>query len=182
MTDIIRFHVPAKMEYVNMVENFSSLVSDFLKKENKSEHYSDLRAVLNEVFINVIKHSDTVIQKEVVRFQFEFDHPYFTISVYDYGPGFQADGHFPPYPREIIGNRYHLRDVVDGSVGFTISDPFTIRFYFMEKEQTDKYEKTLDQLEDHGLGISIITKLMDTVNYSYIGQGKFDWKLVRKLN
>lgn len=181
MYDLIRFHVPCKLEYTKLVEDVTDLVSSYLNVTQNDEFKPRLRTVMNEVFINIVEHSDTAAQNEIVRFQFELSTKYFTISIYDYGPGFKAENSYPPYPKEIVGRKYKVRDVIDGSVFFTIVDPFALSFSFEPLKDKNNGEKKLEKLKDHGLGISIVTKLMDSVTYSYIGQGKYDWKLIKKL-
>jgi len=62
-------------------------------------------------------------------------------------------------------------------------DPFSISFSFEEKEEVELDDLVeLTEVSENGLGMSLVTKLMDTVSYSYIGNGKFDWKLVKKLD
>ncbi len=183
MNDIIRFHVPCRTEYTKLVEEVSVQIGTHLHEKTSPQFISKLRAVMNEVFLNIVKHSDTAKQNEVVRFQFEIGIEYFTTSIYDYGPGFAAEGHFPPYPEEVIGKRYKLRDVIDGAVFFTVIDPFSLIFSFEEKAEMDLDDiDNLSMLDDHGLGISIVTKIMDSVTYSYLGHGKYDWKLAKKLD
>lgn len=183
MNDIIRFHVPCKLEYTKLVEDVTDLISNYLNFQGSSQFSAKLRSVMNEVFINIVKHSNTATQNEVVRFQYELGSKYFTISIYDYGPGFEAEGQLPPYSKNLSGKRYKLRDVLDGAVYFTIVDPFTVSFRFEETQDVN-----LDQLEElgsvkeSGMGISIVTKLMDSVTYSYIGEGKYDWKLIKQID
>ena len=182
MYDIIRFHVPCKLEYTKLVEDVSSLLSSYLNLKSTDKFASKLRAVMNEVFINIVKHSNTAAKNEIVRFQFEIGFQHISISIYDYGPGFKADDLYPPYPKEIIGKKYKLREVIDGSVYFTVIEPFGVSFNFEEREEAlQDYIEELSGIEDHGMGLSIITKLMDTVTYTYIGEGKYDWKLIKKL-
>ncbi len=182
MYDILRFQVPCKLEYTKLVEEITDQICTYVRMDKSKNFSHKLRAVMNEVFINIVKHSDTAAQQEMVRFQFELGLDYFTISIYDYGPGFEADGHFPPYPKELVGKRYKLREVIDGVVYFTIVNPFEVNFEFKElsEQELDQVDQ-LAYLEDHGLGISIVTKLMDSVSYTYIGSGKFDWKLIKRL-
>ena len=183
MNDIIRFHVPCNTKYTSLVEEVSAQIGNHLKSKTSAQFIQKLRAVMNEIFVNIVEHSDTAKQNEVVRFQFEMGQEYFTTSIYDYGPGFEADGARPPYPEKVIGKEFKLREVLDGSVHFQVVDPFTLTFSFKEKEETnldglDEFHR----LDDHGLGISIVTKIMDSVSYSYLGHGKYDWKLVKKLD
>ncbi len=184
MPDIIRFHVPCKIEYTRMVEDFSELISNYLKvdSEERQKLAQSLRAVVNEVFINIVKHSNTSAMDEMVRFQFEMGLNFIEISIFDNGPGFEAESHYPPYPPYLFGKTFPLNKVLDGLVSFKILDPFTVSFVFEETPdlETD-FEKTANILRDHGLGLSIITKIMDQVTYSYIGEGRFDWKLVKQI-
>ena len=64
MKDIIRFHVPCKLEYTKLVEDVSDLISSYLNLKNNEQFASKLRAVMNEVFINIVEHSDTAAQNE----------------------------------------------------------------------------------------------------------------------
>ena len=180
MQDILRFHVPCRMEYTKLVEDFARITAIHLNPNSDEEFKSKICAVMNEVFINIVEHSKTADENEVVRFQFEIGLKYFSISIYDYGPGFKADGKLPPYPKKLIGKKFKLRDVIDGEVSYTVVDPFSISFDFTEKDDVNLDD--LENLSDTGLGMSIVTKLMDTVTYSYIGNGKFDWKLYKKFD
>lgn len=183
MSDIIRFHIPCKTEYTRLVEEFSTHLGAYLNTKTSPHFIQKLRAVMNEIFLNIVEHSDTAKQNEIVRFQFEIGMEYFTTSIFDYGPGFEADGHYAPYPEKVLGKQYKLRDVLDGTVYFKVIDPFTVMFSFEEHKESnlDGFED-FSLLEDHGLGLSIVTKIMDNVTYSYLGNGKFDWKLVKKLD
>lgn len=182
MKDILRFHVPCNVKYTKLVEDFSRIASGYLHPKGNEEFVNKLCNVMNEVFVNIVEHSKTADENEIVRFQFEVGLKYFSISIYDYGPGFKADGHIPPYPQECIGRAYKLRDVIDGEVFYKVIDPFSITFDFKEKEDVDLDDlMNFDTLKDNGVGMSIVTKLMDTVTYSYVGNGKFDWKLIKNF-
>ncbi len=184
MADIVRFHVPCKIEYTKMVEDFSELISNYLNvdKNEQKKLAQNLRTVINEVFINVVKHSNTSAIDEMVRFQFEMGMNFIEISIFDNGPGFEAESHYPPYPPYLFGKKFALSKVLDGMVYFKILDPFTVSFIFEAlQDESFNFEQSENILRDHGLGLSIITKLMDQVTYSYIGEGRFDWKLVKQL-
>lgn len=182
MNDVLRLHVPCKIEYTKLVEDFIRISAHYLNPQSTPDFRTKLCTVMNEVFVNIIEHTNTAAESEIVRFQFEIGLKYFSISIYDYGPGFKADENLPPYPKECIGQRYKLRDVLDGTVYYTIIDPFSISFSFVEKEEVELDDLAeLTEIHDNGLGMSLVTKLMDTVSYSYIGNGKFDWKLIKKI-
>lgn len=185
MADIVRFHVPCKIEYTGMVEDFSELISRYIgvDLEEQKKLAQNLRAVVNEVFINIVKHSNTSAMDEMVRFQFEMGMNFIEISIFDNGPGFEAESHYPPYPPYLFGKKFPLNKVLDGLVYFKILDPFTVSFIFEKNLDPDNtLENQESILRDHGLGLSIITKIMDQVTYSYIGEGRFDWKLVKQIS
>ena len=185
MNDIVRFHVPCKLEYTRMVEDFAELIASYLQVSDvhKTQLSQNLRAVMNEVFLNIVKHSNTAAIDEMVRFQFEMGMKFIVISIFDHGPGFQAEAYYPPYPQYLLEKKFLLNKVLDGWVYYTILDPFTVSFSF-EQGNFNEEADILDSgvLQDHGLGLSIITKLMDYVTYSYIGEGKFDWKIIKVLS
>ncbi len=182
MQDLIRFQVPCKLEFTKLVENFTEIIAHYLQPKPSDEVISKLRAVMNEVFINIVNHSDTAKENEVVRFQFEIGMKSVCISVYDYGPGFTVNDNVPPYSKNLIGEKKLLREVIDGSVYYSVVDAYSVAFTFEEKEEAalDMLDE-FSGLEGHGMGMSIITKLMDSVTYSYVGDGKYDWKLVKNL-
>ena len=171
------------VEYTKLIEDVTDLISTHSRFKGTSQFVQKLRSVMNEVFINIIKHSKTAEENELVRFQYELGLHYFTISIYDYGPGFDAGGYMPPYPKKMVGTKHILREVLDGAVHFTITDPFSVSFEFIEKDDVNLDDlDSLDNIEENGMGISIVTKLMDSVTYTYIGQGKYDWRLIKEIS
>lgn len=183
MDDILRFHVPCDMKYTKLVEDFTRLISTYLHPNGTDGFSTKLSQVMNEVFVNIVMHSNTSKENEIVRFQFEIGLKYFSISIYDYGPGFKADKSLPPYSNEVVGKKYKLRNVIDGSVFYTVTDPFSVTFSFEELiDENISDSVKIEKLKESGIGMSIITKLMDTVTYSYIGHGKYDWKLIKKFD
>lgn len=184
MDDILRFHVPCDLRYTKLVEEFTRNISKYLHPNGSEEFAVNLCQVMNEVFINIVNHSNTSAENEIVRFQFEIGLKYFSISIYDYGPGFIAADSQPPYSKKVIGRRFKLIDVLDGSVYYTVTDPFSVTFNFDESDESvaDTDIANYEKLREDGLGMSIVTKLMDTVTYSYVGNGKFDWKLIKKFD
>ena len=183
MDELIRFHVPCKIEYTKLVEDVTDLIRAHSSFKGSPNFMQKLRAVMNEVFINIVEHSRTAEENELVRLQYELGLHYFTISIYDHGPGFEADGYMPPYPKKMVGTKHTLRDVLDGKVSFTITDPFSVNFEFEEKDDVNLDDiDSLDNLEENGMGISIVTKLMDSVTYTYIGKGKYDWRLIKEIS
>jgi len=121
-----------------------------------------------------------------VRFQFEIGTKAFMISIFDFGPGIKINNNLPPYDNKYIGNKYEFRQVVDGIVYATVENPYCISFTFESHPNPENLEfNRMDEIEflqGHGFGVSIMTKIMDTVTYSFIGEGKYDWLMIKNLD
>lgn len=180
MQEIIRFHIPCRMDFHKMVEDFAEIIGKYIRAIAREEFTEDLKIVISDVFQNIVNYSNTAAQNELVRFQFELGYQLFLISIYDYGPGFKADQFFPPYPKEYIGKSYELCTTENGEVKFTVIDPVTIQFSFSENNKN--YEPQSENEKNAYMrckNLFRITKMMDAVSYSYIGHGKYDWKLIK---
>jgi anti-sigma regulatory factor (Ser/Thr protein kinase) len=181
MREITRLHVPCKIKYTKLVEDFTYSLGEHIYPDDNDAR-NRLSAVMNEVFTNIVKHSDTSDQNEMVRLQMEIESGLLTISIYDYGPGIEIEKQLPPYDISLIGIKKIYRKVIDGIVYLTVLDPNSLSFYFVNVEEDESQDTIiLDDLGGHGLGLSIVTKIMDSLTYTYIGEGKYDWKMTKKL-
>ena len=181
MKEITRLHVPSKIKYTKLVEDFTYSLGEHIYPDDNGAR-NRLSTVMNEVFTNIVKHSNTSNQDEMVRFQIEIDSALLVISIYDNGPGIMVENQLPPYDKALIGKQRRLRKVIDGIVYLTVLDPNSLSFYFVEGEETDlQNPDNLEDLRGHGLGLSIVTKIMDSITYTSIGEGKYDWKMTKKL-
>jgi len=165
-----------------MAEEFAVILGKQMAVSGEENFIDELKQVMSDVFDNIVNYSNTAAQNEVVRFQFELGHQFFLISIYDYGPGFKADQFHPPYPKEFIGQTFKLCETEDGYILFKVVDPVTISFSFSTlddslKNKVSKYAVSTERCNN----LTRITRMMDSVSYSYIGQGKYDWKLIRYL-
>ena len=181
MKQIIRLHVPCDIQFTRLVEDFMQSAMVHVYPDNDQAR-NKLCAVMNEVFVNIVKHSDTAKIDELVRFQIEIGAKSFLLSIFDHGPGIAIDGKLPPYSKSLLGERREFRKVLDGSVYMTVVNPYSLSFHF-EPDESDDFDRLteLDVLDGHGFGISIVTKVMDSLSYSYIGEGKFDWQMIKNL-
>jgi anti-sigma regulatory factor (Ser/Thr protein kinase) len=181
MAMTFRLHVPCDIQHTELVEEFIRFTTKSLF-ENNTKRQTQLCAAINEIFTNIISHSDTPQLDQIVRFQVDISQRVVSISVYDNGPGFKIKRQFPPYDIKLIGYTQELRRVIDGRVLATVTDVNTVQFTFEESEnqQSDRLA-ILKTLEGHGLGISIITKIMDSLRYQYLGKGKFDWQMKKQI-
>jgi len=181
MKEITRLHVPCKIKYTKLVEDFTYSLGEHIYPKDDAAR-NRLSAVMNEVFTNIVKHSDTGDQDEMVRLQVELESGLLVISIYDSGPGIVIQNQLPPYDASLIGLKKIHRKVIDGIVYITVLDPHSISFYFVKNKEIEFEDPhTIEDLRGHGLGLSIVTKIMDSLTYTSIGDGKYDWKMTKKL-
>ena len=185
MKDVLRLHIPSNIKYTRLVEDFTRSTMESIYPDDEQIRHK-LCAVMNEVFVNIVEHSDTSSIDELVRVQFEIGDSAFMISIFDFGPGIKINNTLPPYDKKYIGEKYEFRTVVDGIVYATVVNPYSISFTFEahpdpESMQFNRMDE-IEFLQGHGLGVSIMTKIMDSVTYSFIGEGKYDWLMVKSFN
>ena len=184
MKDVLRLHIPSNIKYTRLVEDFTHSAMEHIYPDDEQIRHK-LCAVMNEVFVNIVKHSNTSNIDELVRVQFEIGSDAFMISIFDYGPGIKINNSLPPYDKRYISEKYEFRKVVDGVVYATVVNPYSISFTFEAHSEPDKLESNrlneIEFLQGHGLGVSIMTKIMDSVTYSFVGEGKYDWLMTKKL-
>ena len=181
MKEITRLHVPSDIKYTKLVEDFILSFGEHIYPGNEGAR-NRLGAVMNEVFTNIVKYSNTTEHDNMVRFQIGVESDLLVISIYDNGPGIVIDDQVPPYNPSLIGKRRKFRKVIDGTVYLTVLDPYSLSFSFMKSEKHgEEKSEDLTNLRGHGFGLSIVTKIMDSITYTYIGKGKYDWKMTKKL-
>jgi anti-sigma regulatory factor (Ser/Thr protein kinase) len=181
MKQIIRLHVPCEIQFIRLVEDFMMSSTQFICPDEERLR-NELTSVMNEVFTNIVQHSDTAKLGDMVRIQVEIGTRTFFISIYDNGPGIKIDNQLPPYDKKLVGQKVEFRKVLDGIVYAIISNPYSVSFKFEQCEEKDFNRlEELEEMDDHGLGISIITKIMDSVSYSYVGDGKYDWQMIKRI-
>ena len=179
---IIRLHIPSEIKYTKLVEDFMNSSGQYIYPDNEPLRHK-MCAVMNEVFTNIVRHSNTSKVDELVRIQMEIGAKAFLISIYDHGPGIEIKGSLPPYDKSLVGEKVEFRKVIDGTVYMTVVNPYSVSFSFEAAEESnfDKFDE-LEEMDGHGFGISIVTKIMDSVSYSYVGDGKFDWQIIKNLD
>jgi anti-sigma regulatory factor (Ser/Thr protein kinase) len=181
MDNIVRLHVPSKMSYTSLVEDFMRALgahifpSDQVKRDN-------LSTVMNEIFTNVVKHSNTAKVDGIVRFQLEVGKKELKVSIYDHGPGIKINDQYPPYPLKFVGQKFKFRRVLDGAVFLNVDSSHVLSFSFEQSTSKHELSENLKNLKGHGMGISIITKIMDSVTYTLKDDGQFDWQMIKKLD
>jgi anti-sigma regulatory factor (Ser/Thr protein kinase) len=184
LKDVLRLHIPSNIKYTRLVEDFTRSTMESIYPDDEQIRHK-LCAVMNEVFVNIVEHSDTSSVDELVRVQFEIGDNAFMISIFDFGPGIKIANSLPPYEKKYIGEKYEFRKVVDGIVYATVVNPYSIEFTFEAHPDPDIMQfNRMDEIEflhGHGLGVSIMTKIMDSVTYSFIGEGKYDWLMIKNL-
>jgi len=176
MDHTICLHVPGQIQFTQMVEDFTrSICLHFFS--GASAHHENLCMVMNEVFTNVVKHSAALESDELVQIRMRINPGTLKISVLDHGPGIMVKNQRPPYNKALIGHSEPFRKVLDGTVYLTVTSPDQLIFTF--EDQT--LVRDLHQFNGHGFGLSIITKIMDHLSYSALGNGQFTWEMVKKI-
>jgi anti-sigma regulatory factor (Ser/Thr protein kinase) len=185
MKDVLRLHVPSNIKYTRLVEDFTRSTMEYIYPDDEQIRHK-FCAVMNEVFVNIVKHSDTSKLDELVRIQFQIGEKDFLISIFDFGPGVKISNNLPPYDNKNIGSKFEFRKVVDGTVYATVMNPYSLSFSFEPNDEMENLDfERIDEtnlLQGHGFGVSIITKIMDSVTYSFVGEGKYDWRMIKNLD
>lgn len=166
--------VPPDLRFTETVENFVDVILPHLSAKNSLMLAQQLRSILNEAFVNVIRHAPQNLE-QFVQVIFEVDQPRLMIYFPDQGGGIQVNGYAPPYPSELIGSSHVLLKTIDGEVMGLVEDKNSVLLSF--KEEKNDEEKTdmkqlLESVKEGGMGLSLITKLMDRVRFVFIeGEG-----------
>jgi anti-sigma regulatory factor (Ser/Thr protein kinase) len=181
MQDIIRLHVPSQMVYTSLVEDFMRSLGHYIYPEDKNKRDS-LGTVMNEVFTNIVKHSHTTKFDGMVRFQLKIGSKNLVVSIFDHGPGIKINNELPPYTDATIGKKIQFRQVIDGAVYMSVLSPTDVNFTFEKSDPDSSLSTNIKYLKGHGLGLSIMTKIMDTVTYTMREDGQFDWLMIIKLD
>ena len=176
MDHTISLYVPGHIQFTQMVEEFTrSICLHFYP--DASMHHDNLCMVMNEVFTNVVHHSETKNLNELVRIQMTVNPASIRVSIVDHGPGIRVNNQHPPYNPSLIGHREPFRRVLDGTVFLTVNSPEQLSFSF----ESGSLVSDLHQFNGRGFGLSIITKIMDRLTYSALGNGRFNWEMVKKI-
>jgi len=97
----------------------------------------------------------------------------------DAGKGFRIDNTLPPYPAEMIGHVYDFRTTLDGVVTCRVAEADTLEIAFLRKEENWGAMR-LEDLPVGGMGLSIISKVMDRVIYlTHVGPANLLWMQLR---
>jgi len=167
----ITLSVPAKLKYTVTVENFTDVILPHLDVKDKQLLAQQLRAILNEAFVNVIRHTPENC-REQVQVIFNLDSPQLIIQFPDEGMGIQIAGHYPPYPSDIIDQSFKLYTTMDGEVHGKIENEYSILLSFHEADLEKLDTETLrDHAREGGMGLSLMIKMMDSVRFIHV-EGK----------
>ena len=167
MNDQIILSVPAKLQYLKTVENFVDVILQHFQLQEDSEKISYmLRSTVNEAFVNVIKHPPTA-NHGMVSIYFNLAPPQLTIRFPDKGKGLKLSGHFPPYPKHLIGSQHILSETIDGKLMVKVEAADKVRLFFKEEMNPLTRKELLKKLKSGGMGLSIIVKFMDEVRFIY---------------
>ena len=172
MSQALFLYIPAEVQFTQLVEDFTrSVCSSFIDAE--VIHHDNIRMVMNELFTNSVKHTQT----EQVQIRMDVRTDTVKITLLDRGPGIMVKDQRPPYDQELIGHREPFRRVLDGTVYLTVCSPEQVRFTF----ENGGTFSDLHRLQGHGLGLSIVTKLMDQITCSTLTDGRSCWEIIKHI-
>jgi len=159
--------VPCDLRYTSVVEGFIDLLPLGEAGLDAAE-VSYIKSVLNEAFVNVIRHTPEAKQADGVLVRFNLDELSLMIDLTDHGKGICLNELYPPYMDEMVGNSYPLIQTIDGTVMAEVKDKRTACLFFKNTD-IDSLERAdmMAKAREGGMGISIITKTMDRVEYFY---------------
>ena len=166
MGDQIILSVPAKLDYLNTVENFVEIIIKHFKAKDNRKLSQMLRATVNEAFVNVLEHTP-MSEEDMVTIIFELDPPALNIKFPDRGKGLQLAGNYPPYPEHLIGSDHLLLKTIDGELYARVESPQSARLWFKENDDDLNREELIRKLKAGGMGLSIIVKFMDEVRFVF---------------
>jgi anti-sigma regulatory factor (Ser/Thr protein kinase) len=163
----ITLSVPAKLKYTVTVEDFTDIILPHVKARDEALLSQQLRSILNEAFVNVIRHTPPN-SDEYVQIIFDIDIPRLIIQFPDQGSGIQIEGYFPPYPPGLVGKTFSLFSTMDGEVYGTVDNEDSILLSFQECDLDKLDLETLrNRAKEGGMGLSLMIKLMDSVRFIY---------------
>lgn len=170
--DILTFWVPSHLRFTQTVENFVNVILPLLKVSDAEKTIFELKVVLNEAFVNVVNYcsSNSSTLTEIV---FEVEHPRLGICFRDEGKGLSVQGQYPPYPQKMVGTKQLLLKTLDGKVVAHVENEHTVLLNFLEFNLDNiPPEVLIASAKDRGMGISLMTKIMDEVRFKYLpGEG-----------
>lgn len=131
---------------------------------------TELLFVINEAFTNAFRHGDSKGREISIEINASTEEscPVLTLSVEDFGKGIRLNGAPPPYPSDFLDREFILAETIDGSVIAKVTGTAHLQIDFREApKQGEAFDRTVDRLKYGGMGLSIISKIMDTVAYEH---------------
>ncbi|HGY55894.1 MAG TPA: ATP-binding protein [Caldithrix abyssi] len=159
--------VPPDLRFTATVENFVDIVAPHFNMDKHDKDIHILRSILNEAFVNVIRHTESDLENPV-EIIFEIDTPRLFIHFTDRGKGIALQDHYPPYPQEFVGQFFTVLSTIDGEVMAYVKDRNTIELSFKEIDISGlDQSELLKNARPGGMGLSLIVKLMDEVRFVF---------------
>lgn len=164
MADQIILSVPAKLEFLNTVENFVDVIIQHFNVDNEDKLSHMLRSTVNEAFVNILEHTP-MPEEGMVTIIFELNPPTLNIRFPDRGKGIKVAGNYPPYPEHLIGTEHPVLKTLDGELYAQIESPVSVKLVFKEATYNLNRDDLIKNLKAGGMGLSIIVKFMDEVRF-----------------
>ena len=177
--DAIILSVPCDFRFTAAVENSVRIVLPLLNGFSSDKLELELRTVLNEAFVNIVKHCKPK-PKEMAKIVYSVHSNRLELNVFDSGKGLAVNNQLPPYPVAIVGTTQPLFKTFDGQVMAKVLDHNTLVAIFREDDIDNiGRDEIISSTKPGGLGIPIMTKLMDEVQFHYLGDAGQVLKMIK---
>ncbi len=172
--DKIVILVPCCLKFTETVENSVNIILPLLKVSDAEKTAFDLKVVLNEAFVNVVNYCSNELST-AVQIMFDVEPHRLGIRIRDRGKGLPIQEQYPPYPNKMVGTKQVLLKTMDGEVIAYVDNDHTITLTFQEHNLEDISSEVLfESAKEGGMGISLMTKLMDEVRFTYL-ESKYNY-------
>lgn len=134
---------------------------------------------LEEVRGNIVFHADDPRGGVCLVRHASSERPTLDVVFADRGGGFRIDDRLPPYGKEMLDREYEFRQTLDGVVSCRVAGADTVEIMFRRYPEGHRLPD-VEHLPVGGLGLSIMSKVMDRVVYlSHIGPANLLWMQLR---
>ncbi len=136
--------------------------------KNNTKSILVYKSVVNEAFVNAIKHTANLKKRKNIPVSFSFSSGDLTISVSDFGKGLRINNTYPPYSKTMIDKIFDFYVTCEGTVRTKIIDPWNVILTY-EDSLPDKFNRLelIKKIPENGRGLNIMIKIMDSVRYQY---------------
>jgi len=166
-SDTIILAVPRDLRFAESIEKFIGVLSTFVDTPRVDRLLFDLKVALNEAFVNIVRHASNDSER-LVEIVFQVESQRLTTRIKDSGKGIPVQDCYPPYPDTLNGARRVLSRNLDGEIIATVKDRHSLNLDFKKNEiENESRENLLEMSTAYGMGLSLIAKMSDSVQFIF---------------